>query len=209
VPNTGGWQHWTDILATVTLPAGAHRLRVSLDTPGASGAVGNLNYLAFAPTMPYLGIAATIPGTIQAVNFDEGGPNVSYYDLSPGNDGGAYRNTDVDIEKTSYFDGYNVGWMFPGEWLAYTVNIAASGPYRLDAFVASEGPGGTFHLELDRVDITGPLTIPNTSNWQWWTDIFTTVTLPAGAHLLRVVLDTPGASGAVGNLKSLTFTSVP
>lgn len=34
---------------------------------------------------PFEGISATVPGTIEAENFDEGGQHVAYYDSTPGN----------------------------------------------------------------------------------------------------------------------------
>jgi beta-glucosidase len=45
VPATGGWQTWTTVTATVTLPAGQQTLTVDQDNPG-----WNINYLSFAAT---------------------------------------------------------------------------------------------------------------------------------------------------------------
>jgi parallel beta-helix repeat protein len=77
---------------------------------------------------PYGGIAATVPGTIQAENFDEGGAGVAYLDTTLGNSGGTYRNTDVDVGVSSDAGGSAivVGWIGTNEWLKYTVNVAAS-----------------------------------------------------------------------------------
>ena len=48
-PNTGGWQNWQTLRrANVKLAAGNHVLRSSLDSLGASGAVGNFNYIAIS-----------------------------------------------------------------------------------------------------------------------------------------------------------------
>lgn len=46
-----------------------------------------------AQSTPYGGTPVSVPGTIQAENFDEGGSGVAYYDNSPGNAGGVYRST--------------------------------------------------------------------------------------------------------------------
>ena len=52
----------------------------------------------------------TIPGTIEAEDFDTGCPGDAYYDRDEINEGGQYRpNEGVDIEKCSA-GGYNVGW---------------------------------------------------------------------------------------------------
>ena len=150
---------------------------------------------------PYGGTAVTLPGTVQAENFDEGGAAVAYRDVTPGNSGGVYRATDVDIEATmDPGGGYNVGWIDPGEWLEYSVTVAAAGSYRLDLRVAAYGAGGRVHVEFDGVDKTGPLMIPDTGGWQNWTTISAPVALAAGAQRMRVNVDAFGPSGIVGNL---------
>jgi hypothetical protein len=40
----------------------------------------------------------------------------------------------------------------PGEWLIYTVNVASAWSYTADVRVASEGQGGTFHIEAGGAD---------------------------------------------------------
>ena len=119
--------------------------------------------LDFAPIAVAAATIQSVPGTIQAEDFDDGGSGVGYLDTTAGNSGGQYRATDVDIESTSDVGGgYSVGWAFAGEWLAYTVNVATAGTYDLEVRVASAGAGGTFHIEVNGVDRTGPLTVPNT-----------------------------------------------
>ena len=140
-------------------------------------------------------------GTIQAEDFDHGGEGVAYHDLSAGNEGAQYRSTDVDVEPTADTNGgYNVGWIFAGEWLTYSVNVAAAGTYTLEARVASNGVGGTFHVEANGVNVTGPMSVPNTGGWQEWQTITKSVTLTAGAQNCRIVFDTNGPTTAVANL---------
>lgn len=162
-----------------------------------------------ATTSPYSGNPATIPGTIQAEDFDNGGEGLAYHDNSSGNNGGAYRSTDVDIEATADTGGgYDVGWTTAGEWLNYSVAVAQSGSYMLTARVAASGAGGTFHVEFGGVDKTGPLTIPNTGGWQSWIDISTTVSLVGGAQPMRIVEDTNGAGGVFGNFNYVRLTAI-
>ena len=153
------------------------------------------------------GTPAPVPGQIQAENFDNGGQFVSYFDTKPGNSGGVYRNTDVDIQAASDIDGdYNLGWTKAGEWLKYTVNVAATGTYQLETRVAQLGPGSSFHLEVDGIDRTGPITVPDTGGWQTWRTITTGgIPLDAGVRVLRIVLDTASAGGA-GNYNWFRFT---
>jgi hypothetical protein len=149
---------------------------------------------------PFGGTPAAVPGTLQAENFDEGGQGLAYHDAQPGNSGGAYRTTDVDIEGTSDGGGYNVGWTKAGEWLEYTVNVATSGTYRLETRFANPGTGARFHVEVDGTDRTGPIAAPNTGGWQTWQTITTTgIPLQSGQRVIRVVFDTVSSTGSVGN----------
>lgn len=153
---------------------------------------------------PYSGTPAILPGVIEAENFDKGGEGIAYHDTTSGNSGGAYRTTDVDIQSTTDTGGgYNVGWVAAGEWLKYTVNVTAPGRYTLSARVASKYTGGTFHIEANGVNVTGPIAIPNTGAWQTWTTVSKTgVSLAGGAQVLRIVIDAP-VSGTVGNFNWL------
>ena len=204
IPNTGAWQTWTTIRKTgVNLPAGVETWRLVMDSNSATGSVGNINYIRVgAPAgSPYGGVPVSLPGTIQAENFDEGGSGVAYVDQSTGNSGGKYRSTGVDIEATTDSGGgYDVGWTSAGEWLNYSVALATAGTYDVDVRVASAGAGGKFHIEVNGVDKTGPLTVPNTGGWQTWTTIKKTgVALSAGSQAVRLVMDTNGSTAAVGN----------
>jgi hypothetical protein len=204
IPNTGGWQTWTTIRkSAVPLAAGVQTWRIVMDSNGATGAIGNFNYIRVnAPAgAPYGGVAAALPGTIQAENFDEGGAGVAYVDTTSGNSGGQYRATGVDIEATTDSGGgYDVGWAAGGEWLNYSANVTTAGTYDLDVRVASAGAGGRFHIEVNGVDKTGALTVPNTGGWQAWTTMKKTgVVLAAGPQTIRLVMDANGATQAVGN----------
>jgi hypothetical protein len=154
---------------------------------------------------PYGGTPVSLPGTLQAENFDEGPAGVVYVDSTPGNRGGKYRNGDVDIEVTGDTGGgYNVGWMTPGEWLNYTVNVGAAGTYDIEFRVASSGGGGSFHLEVGGTNKTGAVAIPNTGGWYTWATVRKTgMSLAAGKQVLRFVLDQAGASGATMNLNHI------
>jgi hypothetical protein len=212
VPNTGGWQKWTTVRKSVNLAGGQQVWRLVMDTNGGTAAVGNFNYIrvtARTAGTPYGGTAAALPGTVQAENFDEGGAGVAYVDTTTGNSGGKYRAGDVDIESSiDSGGGYDVAWVFAGERLNYSVNVAAAGTYDIEVRVASPGAGGTFHLEVNGVDKTGRLTVPNTGGWQKWTTVRkSAVTLSAGPQVWRLVMDTNGATTAVGNFNYIRVTA--
>ena len=117
-----------------------------------------------SPSRPYMGKVHTIPGTIELENFDEGGEGLAYHDLDPENQEKKqppYRITGVDLEWREAASGkFNLGWTRPGEWLNYTVDVKTAGTYRIDMHVACAGPGGTFHLEFNGIDRTGPSPSP-------------------------------------------------
>jgi carbohydrate binding protein with CBM6 domain len=155
-----------------------------------------------SPTSPYSGTPVALPGTVQFENYDTGGNDVAYHDTTSGNTGAVYRSNNVDIQATTDAGGgYNIGWVKATEWLTYTVSVATAGTYAVDVRVASNGAGGTLHFEVDGVNVTGPIAVPNTGGWQAWKTITKTgVTLPAGQHVVRVVMDANGATGSIANL---------
>jgi hypothetical protein len=156
---------------------------------------------------PFGGTAATVPGIVEAEKFDEGGAEVAYHDNDRGNNGGEYRNTDVDLEVAADTGGgYDVGWMDATEWMTYSINVTASGTYSIEARLASAMPGGTFHLEINGVPVTGPITVLFTGGWQNWQSVTVNgVSLSAGAQRLRIVVDTLGSTGGFGNINFLRF----
>ena len=149
-----------------------------------------------------------VPGYIQAEDFGNGGRDVSYHDLTPGNFGAVYRTTDVDIEATSDAGGgYNVGWLRAGEWMVYPLEVSSTDVYAFEARVASQGAGGTFHIEIDGVNRTGALKIPDTGGWQRWATLqLPNLTLNAGRRMMRLVIDAGGASGDAGNINFVRAT---
>jgi alpha-L-fucosidase len=131
----------------------------------------------------------TIPGIIEAEDFDTGCPGDAYYERDEINEGGQYRgNESVDIEKCSA-GGYNVGWTHSGEWMAYTVTIGKSATYEISFYIASAYNTGKLHLECDDIDKTGIISVPNTAGFQNWQVIKKRVKLDAGQHELKLVID--------------------
>ena len=205
VPNTGGWQTFATVPKTgVTLAAGPQVLRLVMDSVGSGGAVGNFNWFrvtaAASGSTPFSGTPIALPGTVQVEHFDNGGAGVAYVDSSAGNAAGAFRSTDVDLQATTDSGGgYNLAWVSPGEWLAYSVNVTTPGTYAISVRVASLGVGGRFHIEIDGVNV-GALTVPNTGGWQVWTTLTGPgVAFTVGAHRLRLVIDSASSAGIVGN----------
>ena len=128
-----------------------------------------------------------IPGRVEAENYDTNGPGVSYYDNSPGNSGGVYRNDDVDIEATSDIGGgFDVGWIASGEWLNYTLSVPSTAVYQIAFRVASGNGTGNIQVALDGVPLCS-VTTPLTGGWQTWQTVtVSNLVIPAGQRVLRL-----------------------
>ena len=216
VPDTGGWQTWQTITtAGIPLTAGEQVIRVFFATAGSGGGVGNYNWFRLVestssnPTTPYGGTPVALPGVVQAENFDIGAGGVAFYDTTTGNTAGVYRSTDVDIAPTSdpSSDDYYVGWTRVGEWLKYTVIVTETRNYTLNARVANVGSGATFRVEVDGVDVTGPVSVPHTGGWELWQTVsLTGIPLSQGQRVIRLVMVTRNAeNNGVGNYSYLSF----
>jgi hypothetical protein len=141
---------------------------------------------------PYSGSPVAIPGTIEAENFDKGGRNVAYYDKTIGNQGAVYRTDDVEVystDDTGISSSYVVKGFESGEWLNYTINVAAAGNYNLEVRAATAQSDAAYRILIDGTDVTGRLSMPNTGGWHSyrWVTAKANVPLAAGKHILRVV----------------------
>ncbi len=149
------------------------------------------------PQQPFGGKAWAIPGKIELENFDEpgyGAGSDSYSDNdtddhgAESNGGKSYREgTGVDIYKKA--TGYVVGYNQIGEWLEYTVEVAAAGDYTMYAAVASANATSSFKLSIDGDDITEEIAVPQATsgedNYDEYNKVKANVTLAAGKHILR------------------------
>ncbi len=196
-PMTGGWQAWTTVTTTVTLPAGIQTLMVVEDNPG-----WNLHFLSFAiPEGPFGGTPAAVPGTVQAANYDTGGQGVGYSVSSVNGTADSYRSDGVDLEATTDTvdttgtgAGYDLGWTAAGQWFKYTVNVASAGTYTVSLRLASpSGVTDALHIaNSSGANLSGDVNAPVTGGWQAWTTVTATVTLPAGTQTLTVEEDHGG-----------------
>jgi hypothetical protein len=159
-------------------------------TDGGSATTSGSGAPSGGASGPYLGSAISIPGTINAQDYDNGGEGVAYHDTTPGNNGGAYRSGDVDLEASA--DGGNdIGWIAAGEWLNYSVNVTSSGSYTAQFRVASPN-GGSLKVGFNKSGGWITVSVPPTGGWQSWTTVNVPVTLNAGTQLMTVYFNTNG-----------------
>jgi beta-glucanase (GH16 family)/uncharacterized protein involved in high-affinity Fe2+ transport len=103
-PATGGWQTWTSVTATVTLPAGQQTLTFNQDTAG-----WNLNWFSFASagggtgtgncsSVSDITVGSTTytPQWCQEFNGAAGSPDTTVWNFDLGNNGG-WGNNEVEV----------------------------------------------------------------------------------------------------------------
>ncbi|XOV77666.1 MAG: LamG-like jellyroll fold domain-containing protein [Aestuariibacter sp.] len=154
----------------------------------------------------------SVPGRVETEDYADGGQGVGYHDDSSGNNGGGYRNDDVDIQTTTDIGGgYNVGWIRSGEWLVHNLSVAQSGLYEVSLRVAASGTANhSLHLELDGADISGPVIFSGTGGWQNWTNVTgIQIQLDAGIHQIRTVIDSGGFNLNYMEITALTGNQPP
>ena len=106
------------------------------------------------------------------------------------NDKKPYRPLDNVAIQRYCTNGYAVGSFNAGEWISYTVSVAKSRPYILEVVLTVKGTeNGSFHLEFDGKNKTGPIAITPGSN-EHQTIKRTGINLKAGQHDMRIVMDT-------------------
>jgi len=157
---------------------------------------------------PFGGKPHAIPGTIEAEHYDEGAAEVAYHDVDAKNHGAPLRGeTHVDIEaRPDASGGHGIGWTKAGEWLVYTVDVKEAGTYAIEIPAASQKEGGTFHLEFNGSDRTGPIQVPDTGSWQKLQLVtHRGVKLDRGVQLMKLVMDRDGASNSIGDIDLFRF----
>ena len=166
-----------------------------------------------AYTRPFKGphiLSSAAPYELPAANFDLGGEGAAFHDsdaTDSSGQNGNYRVTNGDNNSTAVdIEGFglNVGWTSPGEWLLYTVEVLDEGDYLVEAQVAVPATG-SFHIEVDGVNVTGTIGIPDTGGWGNFTWISTpedklTLTLSEGRHKIKYYFE------GGHNFRSLKFT---
>lgn len=149
------------------------------------------------PREPFDGIIS-LPGIIEAENFDKGGEGYSYHDSDAKDEGASGYRTDnggLDIGKGN--GGYVLGYTAKGEWTEYTVDVTEAGEYEYIATVSSGADNSGFSLTLwqddNLVRLTNKINVPNGGSW----DIYKTVSgkllhpLQKGEQVIRLTIDAP------------------
>ena len=164
---------------------------VSIELPAHGSALLRL-VLKPVPREPFKGEALAIPGKIEMEDFDINGVgqgNTTYNENDTENHGDSdYRpGTGVDLYKKA--TGVIVGYNQAGEWLEYTVKVAETGTYTMNASVASANSTSSFKFSMDGKDITEEIAVPQATsgedNYDEYNTVEAKVSLTEGEHILR------------------------
>ena len=137
------------------------------------------------PQEPYKGTAAAIPGKVEVENYDVGGSGKAYLDKDDENKGGEYREDAVDIVKAG--EGYAIGYTQEGEWLEYTVDVAAAGEYGITVSYATSSENAGIKLYVDDIAVTDNVIFPQGADWETYSTFEAgKVNLSAGKHVLKL-----------------------
>ncbi len=197
IGGTGSFGTFNDFTspAPIAIPEGRHVVRLSFE--GVERI--NLDWLNLvagpAPqptpiTTPY-GPGNTIPGRVQAENFDKSGSgpaNAAYFDTTAANEGGAYRTSEpVDIEYTAGISSYDVGWIRTGEWLIYTVQVGSTGPYTAKFNAANpDSVNKPIEIYVDGVKVT-TVQIGTTGSFGTFKQFSVPISLSSGKHQIKLL----------------------
>lgn len=153
-------------------------------------------------------INMSIPGIIQAENFDIGVEGVTFHDSDMSNTGNntTYRSSKNDkngsgVDISSGNSGQVVSDTRDGEWMDYTVNVKEDGYYSIDLTATSGVEDAAFSLSFvdDGVDtpLTESLQIPcyKKNAWSTYRAYYYRIPgmLTAGKHNLRLKIEKGGA----------------
>ena len=132
-------------------------------------------------------ITFSIPGTIEAEQFS----NMNGIQIETSTDSGGGTG-----------GGLNIGYVDPGDWLEYNIDVQTAGTYTIEYRLASLPGSSGFRVLADGVQVDQEF-VPSTGGWQNWITISDTVNLSAGPQTLRIE-----AVGREWNLNWLRLTAI-
>ncbi|MAU30883.1 MAG: hypothetical protein CMC36_03115 [Flavobacteriaceae bacterium] len=148
----------------------------------------------------------SIPGIINASDYDLGTQGISYYDkdfatyhvstneFQAWNQGWQYRNDGVDIQNNSDADGngFHIAFTDSDEWLIYTVDVENTGYYNLITRYSGEYSGNMSLLFNDQ-PIAENIYLYSTGNWNNFINKLTpNIYLTEGNYKFKVYMNQGG-----------------
>ena len=164
---------------------------IALNTEGQESKVAKVNVAVKNKRIPFKEV--TVPGIIEAEDFDKGGEGLTFHDSDDKDEGKAgYRkdNEGADIIKGN--GGFAIGYTAANEWYDYSVNVSESYKYYFKLTAASSVETSKVTISWVRGTSTYSLAtieIPKTGN-----TIYKVIegqfnrTLAAGQQIIRITI---------------------
>jgi len=192
VPNTGSLDNYVEVGEFVFLERGVYELTLTFN-----GEM-NIDYLEIKPAYhgtPFYAQPLTIPGTIEAEDFDLGGEGVAFHDTQPPASNGYREPTGVKLETWNDTHVTDVAGTQAGEWLRYTVQVTEASVYDVDCYLASPNANGRFSMsfpfELGKLPNSGVISVPNTGGWNNWQVVtLKRLSFPQGEYCMQIDIQT-------------------
>ena len=152
------------------------------------------SFTAYKPRAPYKG-GTSLPGVLQAENFDSGAESISFHDSDTQSQGGTSYRTDIGgVDIVTGNGGYAIGYTTTGEWLEYTVDVKEAGLYSYDATVSSGSTTSSISIALsDENGVTAltpliPVPCVQSNNWDNYRTVHGRLTkqLKEGKQIIRI-----------------------
>jgi hypothetical protein len=172
-----------------------------------------LEDIQLTKSRPFLGAPVVITGTIEAEQFDMGGPGKGYSTTNTALNT-IYRPTKMIITNCNDPAGYCLDQMHSNDWTAYSINVLVPQLYMVEVRAQAIGTstGGIFQCTFTNgaaglltnggfSNSTPPLTITSTN----WTDITNVVYLPNGQNVMKLQCLTNAANGTVGRFNYISI----
>ena len=104
--------------------------------------------------------SVTIPGTLEAEDFDRCCEGITYHDNDSIDEGAAYpryRNDNEGVDIVRENGIYAIGYTEEGEWLEYTVNVRSAGTYLVRPSACFLNDSASFRIGIMNGNVETPL----------------------------------------------------
>ena len=167
---------------------------IATDAEGKSRASAKKTLKVNGKRAPYKNII-TIPGTIEAENFDTGGEGLTFHDSDSNDEGDAkYRSDNEGLDLVKGNNGTAIGYTAKNEWTEYTVNVTEPGEYSFEAICSNgSSSNGGFSISLVKgttVTKIADVKVTSTGGWNTYKTMTGKLTrkLAEGQQILRFTI---------------------
>jgi GH35 family endo-1,4-beta-xylanase len=141
----------------------------------------------------------TLPGTIEAEDFDGGSEGYTFHDSDLQDEGNThYRSDNGGVDIVTGNGSHALGYTAAGEWTEYTVNVSQTGDYTFEAYASSGTTGSGFSIAIVKDGVPTRLAKVNVSqtgnnSWDTYKAFSGKLSMPleAGQQRLRIIIDNP------------------